>query len=133
MEFPQVVPSKRSVEAGDFPVKKYMSQNGAELRILYGDRRTGKKLTLQYDGITDAIAQQFYDHYHAMQGTFQTFGLSNGLGGAPKKGWEGNASTLGAGSPSTDHSWRYERPPVITNVYPGVSNVRVSLVSVLVV
>jgi len=131
LDFPQIVPSRRSVEVGDYPVKKFKSQNGDELRILYGDKRTGKKLSLQYNGITDVEAELFYDHYEQQKGTFSIFYLSNSAGGGSrtKFGWEGNIDVFGAAE--SGNAWRYEKPPVITNVYPGVSNVTVSLLAVL--
>jgi hypothetical protein len=126
LDFPQIVPSGRSVEFGNYPVKTFTAQNGSELRILYGNQRTGKTLTLSYNGITDAVAEQFYDHYDQQKGTFETFSLGLEGEAKAKEGWEGNEDVLGSLG-----NWRYAGPPVITNVYPGVSNVSVSLVGVL--
>ena len=121
MSFPALVPTSRSFNAGDFANKKYNAQDGAEFRILYGDKRVGMSLKLSYSNISDAQAQQFIDHYHAMKGTFQQFDI----GTAVRGGWKGSALTFGAvwwGS-----QWRYENPPQLESVYPGVSSVSVSL------
>ena len=40
MAFPSLVPSTRTFDAGNWPVKTYKAQSGAEVRILYGNRRT---------------------------------------------------------------------------------------------
>ena len=72
-----LVPSARTFESGDYPVKTYRAQNGAEHRILYGSNRTNMKLSLTYANIQDADAELFLDHYDTVQGTFQTFVLGN--------------------------------------------------------
>ena len=121
MTFPQLKPTSRSFDAGDFSNKKYNAQNGAEFRILYGDKRVGMKLQLTYSNITDADASQFIDHYHNMQGTYQQFDI--GLNA--KGGWQAGTAYIGAvfwGS-----QWRYESPPQLQSVYPGVSSVTVNL------
>ena len=52
--FPDLIPTSRSFEAGDYPVKTFKAQNGAEHRILYGSNRTNMKLSLTFANITDA-------------------------------------------------------------------------------
>lgn len=121
MAFPTLVPSSRVFDPGDFANKKYSAQDGAEFRILYGDKRVGMTLQLSYQNITDAQAELFLDHYHSMQGTFQQFEINPQV----KGGWAGSSSAIGAvmwGS-----MWRYDKPPQIDSVYPGVSTVTVSL------
>ena len=71
MAFPNLTPTSRSFESGDYPVKTFKSQNGAEVRILYGDKRTNMKLSLSYANITDAEAEQFLDHFDEVQGTLK--------------------------------------------------------------
>ena len=63
MDFPALTPTARSFESGDFPIKTFKAQNGAETRILYGSNRTNMKLQLTYANITDAQAEQFLDHF----------------------------------------------------------------------
>lgn len=124
--FPQLVPSARRFDPGNFAVKAYNAQDGAEIRFLYGDKRVGMKLQLTYENISDANAELFMDHFHDCQGTFQQFLLGTGGAGA-KRGWEGDANTIGAeywGS-----RWRYENPPQLQSIYPGVSTVSVNLIA----
>ncbi len=59
MAFPTLVPTSRSFESGDYPVKTFKAQNGKEHRILYGSNRTNMKLSLSYANITDANAELF--------------------------------------------------------------------------
>ena len=126
-----LVPTARSFESGDFPVRTYKAQNGVEHRILYGSNRTNMKLSLTYANIKDVDAEKFLDHYDAVQGTFQTFGLRNHSDGTnpARGGWEGNKDALGADASGNDY--RYEGPPQLTQVRHGISTVTVNLIGVL--
>ena len=126
MAFPSLVPTARTFDAGDFPVKIYKSQNGKEHRILYGSNRTNMKLSLTYANITDANAELFLDHYEEEQGTFGTF---DSVPSGYEKGWEGNASEIDA--QTFGNKYRYEGPPQVVQVRPGVSTVKVNLIGVL--
>jgi hypothetical protein len=125
-----LVPSARSFESGDYPVKTYKAQNGAEHRILYGNKRTNMKLSLTYANIPDVDAELFLDHYDTVQGTFQTFSLASVNGLNPtRSGWEGNEAILGA--QTHGNSYRYEGPPQVKQVALGRSTVTVNLIGVL--
>ena len=126
-----LVPSARTFESGDYPVKTYKAQNGAEHRILYGSKRTGMKLSLTYANILDVDADQFLDHYDTVKGSFNTFLLAN-IGensGSARGGWQGANNALTANR--TGAAYRYESPPQIVQVRPGVSTVTVNLIGVL--
>ena len=125
MAFPTIAPTARSFDYGDWPVKKFKSQNGSEVRILYGDKRANMKLQLTYSNISDANAELFIDHYDEMKGSFTTFVLNP----SAKNGWEGTAGAIGAQSQGNDY--RYEGPPQVQQVRPGISTVTVSLIGVL--
>jgi hypothetical protein len=124
MTFPALNPTSRQFSPGDWPVKTYKAQSGAEVRILYGNRRTEMKLELTYDNITDTQANQFLTHFDSVLGTFQTFVLSS----AAKIGWGSTASSIDV---STGANWRYASEPQITAIRPGISSVRVNLIGVL--
>ena len=82
------------------------------------------KLSLSYANVTDAEAEQFLDHFDAVQGTFQTFTVKAGTRG----GWEGNADALIA---VDANKYRYENAPQCVQVRPGISTVTVNLIGVL--
>jgi hypothetical protein len=124
MSFPSLKPSKRSYDSGDFPVKSFRAQSGVESRILYGNRRTGMKLDLSFENITDVQAELFLDHYDETQGSYLTFSLPSDV----LKGWSGNLDAINT---STGNSWRYDEPPSVSNVRPGISTVSIKLVGVL--
>lgn len=122
MAFPSLTPSSRNFSPGNFPVKTFKAQSGAETRILYGSKRTGMKLALSYKNISDAKAEEFLDDFVAQKGTYTAFAINTGL----KGGWKGNSDAL-----DSSDKWRYASPPKVTQVKPGISNVQVNLVGVL--
>ncbi len=124
MAFPSLVPSNRAFNAGDYPVKTFKAQSGAEIRILYGNQRTGMTLELGYDNITDSDAQAFIDHYDEMNGSFSTFTLPSIV----KTGWTGATATIDV---TNGNAWRYSEAPQITSIKPGISSVQVQLIGVL--
>lgn len=124
MSYPSHKPTARAFDAGDYPIKTFKSQNGVEVRILYGDKRTGVRLQLSYDNIPDTDADDFIAHYDETKGSFLSFTLPSQF----RSGWSG---TAGAINVPADNEWRYESPPSIQQVRPGVSSVKVSLIGVL--
>lgn len=125
MPFPALKPTSRSSSAGDYPVKTFKAQSGAEVRILYGSKRTGMELDLSYDNISDSSADDFVVHYDEVKGTFSTFDLPANV----LAGWSGDSTQLDASF--TGNQWRYSGPPSIISVRPGISSVQVKLVGVL--
>lgn len=124
MTFPTLVPSSRQFGSGDFPVSSYKSTSGVEVRILRGSRRTGATLQLTYNALSDTEVDLFLAHYETTRGTYESFTMTTGA----LQGYGGTTSNIDAG---TDNEWRYSGPIQVQNVYPGVSNVNVSLVGVL--
>ena len=125
MNYPSHKPTARSFDPGDYPIKKFRSQSGVEVRILYGSNRTNMKLSLAYENISDSAAEEFLDHYEEMRGTFNTFTI----GSEARTGWGGNSDALGANT--SGNAYRYESPPQVQQVRPGISSVKVSLIGVL--
>lgn len=123
MTYPSVIPSSRSFDAGDFPVKAFRSQDGAEVRLLYGSKRVGMKLQLGYQNVPDATAKLFVEHFHEMQGTYQLFVLPTETRG----GWTEDQKWIDA--EAWGSRWRYSGPPQLSSVSPGVSTVQVELVA----
>lgn len=125
MDFPDLIPTSRTFDPGDWPVKTYRSQNGSETRVLYGDKRTGMSLELTYENIADTQAEQFFDHYRAVLGTYNTFPV----GLKTREGWAGDSTVYGASAYA--NAYRYSQAPTITSIKPGISTVTVKLVGVL--
>jgi len=124
MAYPTYAPTGRSFSAGDYPYKTFQSQNGKEVRILYGDKRTGMTLDLSYDNIPDTQADDFVAHYDETKGGFSSFALPSAF----RTGWSGSVAAIDA---ATGNQWRYQEPPTIRSVRPGISSVTVKLIGVL--
>lgn len=124
MAFPTLQPTSRNFNPGDYPIKTFRSQSGAETRILYGSQRTNMSLELSYDNITDSNAGLFLTHFDEVQGTYQTFTVPS----AVRSGWAGSSTALDV---TGANAWRYAESPQVTAVRPGVSSVRVKLIGVL--
>ena len=120
MAFPELAPTARNFDPGDWPSKRFSSQSGAEIRILYGSQRVNAKLELNYDNITDTEAEGFLTDYDDQLGTLRTFTLPAGV--------TTGTSVSMAAPPQT--KWRYNSAPAVTSVRPGISSVKVSLVAV---
>ena len=126
--FPEIAPTARSYDPGDWPVKSFRANNGTEHRIIYGSIRADSSLSLTYSNIPDSVAESFINHYQSIFGTFQTFTLPSAdrtIG----KGWAGSAAFFNAGY---KRMWRYAEPPQLTSVVPGVSSVSIKLIGVVV-
>ena len=72
MPYPTIRPSTRQYSPGNWPVRTYNAQNGAEVRLLYGSVRTNLKLQLAYSNLPDAEAAKFLDHFDETKGTYKT-------------------------------------------------------------
>lgn len=83
--FPDLVPTSRSMVPGDFASKAFRSQSGIESRVQYGNKAFNKTLDLEYNNITDALAASIHDHYLACNGTLYWFSLLE----RPKAGAQG--------------------------------------------
>lgn len=129
MTFPTaLIPSSRSFDAGDWPVKRFRSQSGVEASVVYGSRRFGASLNLAYANVADADAELFLDHYVSVKGTSGTFFLGDRAAGqGVRSGWAGDLAALGADATA----WRYAEPPTLEQVKPGVSTVTIKLLSVI--
>jgi hypothetical protein len=125
MAFPTLPPTSRNVNVGDYPVKTFKAQSGAEVRILYGSQRTGMTMDLSYDNIADTDADDFVSHFDEVLGIYSTFDLPSSL----LAGWSGAAAALTASN--TGNQWRYAEAPTVTSVCPGRSSVQVKLIGVL--
>ena len=72
-DFPDLVPTARSMSPGDFAGKVFRSQSGVESRVQYGNKAFDKTLDLEYNNIADTSAALIHDHYLACNGTLYYF------------------------------------------------------------
>ena len=125
MAFPSYEPTSFEFDAGDYRYKTFVAQSGKEVRILYGNKRTGMTLQLQYTNIPDTSSDDFIAHYDEVKGGFGDFTIPD----AYKNGWNGDAASIDA--VATGNRWRYNQPPRIVPVRPGISSVTIALIGAL--
>ena len=128
LPYPPLTPSSRSISVGDYPIKKYKAMDGVEVRILYGSQDSGAVMQLTYQNITDELASDFVRHFRSTKGTFEQFPVAQEV----YNGWDGD-TTVGPDQIFRGEKarWRYDGPPTIANVRPGISTVQISLVTAL--
>ena len=102
--FPDLVPTARSMSPGDFASKAFRSQSGIEARVQYGNKAFDKTLDLEYNNIADTLAASIHDHYLACNGTLYSFSLLE----QPKAGALGFHSPSGKFVYGNDY---YDLPP----------------------
>ncbi len=122
MAFPALTPTSRQFTPGDFPNKKFNTQNGTEVRILYGSKRVNQIFTLSYVNIEDYEAAEFLDDYDDKVGTITRFTLPD----AVFEGW-GPGRKINTYDRASGTLWRYDAPPRVQQVRPGISSVTVKL------
>lgn len=126
MSFPNITPTSRTIDYGDWPIKTYRAQSGREYRILYGDQRHSMTLDLEWSNITTAQLDQFFNHYRSNLGTFRQFSLGTG-GVAIRAGWD-----AGTSRPDLDALlWRYAAPPSVDSTARGRHNLKIKLISIV--
>ena len=123
MSYPVLQPSARTYVPGNWAVKTYNSMSGAEVRLLYGNKRFNASLRLEYSNITDAEAFDFLTHYNSQMGTYRTFTLpTEALAGWAGSTYIPNVSVM---------KYRYDGPPSVVQVRPGISTVSLELKGVV--
>ena len=119
VSFPALVPSSRSYEPGVFPETQFQAQNGAVVRVRYGNQRAGSRLSLTFANITDTNASLILQNYvDVMSGdNYAEFTVSNIAAGASENltPWIRETNSL--------LKWKYASPPSVTSVKPGLSTV----------
>lgn len=119
VSFPALIPTSRSYTPGVFPEQQFQAQNGAVVRVRYGNQRYSSSLSLTFANITDsnaALILQNYvdvmddDNYAEFTTSNVAAGVSTGL--VP---WIRETNSL--------LKWKYASPPSVTSVKPGLSTV----------
>ena len=119
VSFPALVPSSRSYTPGVFPEQQFQAQNGAVVRVRYGNQRYSSSLSLTFANITDAnaalILQNFVDVMD--DDNYAEFTTSNVAAGVSTDlvPWIRETNSL--------LKWKYASPPTVTSVKPGLSTV----------
>lgn len=124
--FPALTPTGRSYTPGRPAETIFQSQNGATSFIRFGGAYVNCELRLTFANISDQDAADILQHYSDMAVDDRvTFGDTKGLGGMGAK-LQGKLED-GTGL----LKYRYEGPPEVVSVYPGVSTVTCAFIGYL--
>lgn len=125
-QFPELVPSSRSYSPGKIPETVFEAQNGSATFVSFGNTFVNASLSLEFKNIDDSKASEVLQHYlSVVEGDSVQFSNTQGFGGMAGT----LRSKLEDGTKAI--KWRYERPPEIESVYPGISTVTCSFIGYL--
>ena len=123
--FPQLTPSSRSYKPGKVPETVFTSQNGSTTFVQFGGALSMQSWILNLE-ISVMPTLLILQHYASVTGDdWVQFNQSRGLAGIDQ-------TLLDAISDSRALlRFRYDGPPQITSVFPGVSTVRCAFIGYL--
>ncbi len=123
VNFPALNPSSRSLQAGQYPLKRFDSISGASRTRLYGSKAFNAKLTLQFK-LSDDKAALILKAYHESRGGSEILTL-------PSELYRGMSTDFQSQIQSY-YSWRFDsQPPQIQSVAPNRSDVAITLIGTL--
>ena len=117
--FPDIKPSSRSYNPGNYPQTQFQAQNGAVSVMRYSNRRVNSSLRLSFTNIADEQGRQILDHYQNVNSDWDnaTFTADNALAGIEDGDMQEYVQEVGA------LLWRYASPPSIEWTFVGRCNV----------
>lgn len=127
-------PTSRSFRAGKWPITTATSQSGVRSKRLWGNLASGGSLSLTYANIPDDVAEDFIDSWQQTKGGLNYLETTNGNGiQSADPMFEGMSADMKAEilSATTGTQWTYAQAPVVENVAPGISTVKVELIAEL--
>ena len=129
--FPNIKPASRSFTPGNFPQTEFVAQNGAKSVIRYGNKKTDAKLSLGFSNITDSQANEILDLYNTVNSVYDyiSFASSNALTGIDNNNLIFKKAE--ADNSGVKLRYRFDGPPTVTSVRPGISNVQCKFVACL--
>ena len=133
--FPAVKPNSRSYEPGTYPSNTFESLDGTKTQLRYGNKPVNAKLTLGFLNISDDEAALILGNYYDVNSVWNYVTFKRGFATAGIGDTSLTSKTLTRQLSEQDEiyggKWRYSKPPKVTSVYPGISNVTCSFVACL--
>tara|TARA_R100001082_G_scaffold29945_2_gene15048 strand:+ start:8225 stop:8629 length:405 start_codon:yes stop_codon:yes gene_type:complete len=126
VNFPSgLAPSSRSFTAGEYPQTVFEAQNGTKSIIRYGNKAVNAKLVLGFTNITDDAANDILNNYVSVNSDWDyvNFDSTRGLQGIENSLLKDKIREGGG------VKWRYDGPPKVTSVQPGINNVSCKFVA----
>ena len=133
INFPAIKPSSRSYTPGRYPQVEFVAQNGAKTVIRYGNKKVNAKLTLGFTNISDNDANRILTFYETINSVYDYINFStqnkNALAGITSSGLRRKVSQQNNNGYKL--RYRFDGPPTLTSVKPGISNVQCKFVACL--
>jgi len=131
--FPDIKPASRSYTPGSYPQTEFVAQNGAKSVIRYGNKKTDAKLSLGFSNITDSQANEILDLYDTVNSVYDyidfSFADKDALAGIAKADLRERVAQQDKNGYKL--RYRFDGPPTVTSVRPGISNVQCKFVACL--
>ena len=133
IDFPAIKPSSRSYTPGRYPQVEFIAQNGAKTVLRYGNKKVDAKLSLGFTNISDAEANEILDFYENINSDYDyinfSFQKKDALAGVGIKALREKISQKNDNGYTL--RYRFDGPPTLTSVKPGISNVQCKFVACL--
>ena len=123
--FPSLVPTKRDITIGRYPVKSFQAIDGVSTTRLYGSKKFDSTLALEFSGINDADVLSILDAFDASYGGAQPITL-------PDTTWK-NIDPALTTALKANYTWKFvaDSPPQVQQMVVGRYAVSLSLVGTL--
>lgn len=142
--FPSISPTRRKYTMGEYPSTTFESLSGIKTRIVYGNVRSGSKLSMFFDYMTATQAKQFvvlYDTVMKDEKAYIEFpyNADDNTGAESLKGPDTGVLADRDLVPyfkedktvnlSVDLHWKFDKPPVVNSYHNNRYSVTVDLIS----
>ena len=133
VNFPDIEPSSRTYTPGNYPQTEFIAQNGAKTVLRYGNKKVDAKLTLGFTNISDVEANEILDFYENINSDYDyinfSFQKKDALVGIQKADLREKVAQQDKNGYKL--RYRFDGPPTLTSVKPGISSVQCKFVACL--
>lgn len=117
--FPDIRPTTRSFQSGEYPMSMFRAQNGATVAVRFGNRQSNCQLVLTFQNITDEKAREILQNYEAVNGNWDYVDFYNDNVKSMESGVEDYQMKvrLRGTNRGTEVKYRYASPPQVEYVF----------------
>jgi len=120
IKFPEIRPSARQYNPGEYPQTQFRSNNGTTEVIRFGRLRVDSSLKLQFKAISEAETVAILQNYETVNSEWNYVRFSKDDAGA---GINSNDLSVYINERESGLRWRYAKPPEVTAVFDGRNDV----------
>ena len=131
--FPDIRPTTRRFESGEYPMSMFTAQNGASVAVRFGNRQSNCRLRLTFKNITDERATEILENYEQVNGNWDYVdfyangvkSMESGVEHYPMK------TRLRGTNRGTEVKYRYASPPQVDYVFMDLCTVTCEFIGYL--